>query len=72
MVSVVELAVEALARLPARDQERIGRHLLSYIEKMLELRSEIDKGSRALEAGGGEALDVEDFLRRQSERDGRG
>jgi len=71
MANAIERAVEALARLPASDQERLGRQLLSHIEKLLALRVEIDMGSRALEAAAGDTLDVEEFLRRQNERHGR-
>jgi hypothetical protein len=72
MARAIELAVAALASLPERDQERMGRQLLTYIERLLQLRVEIDRGSSAFAAGAGETLDVEDFLRRQSERHGRG
>ena len=72
MAKSVERAVEALARLPESDQERMGRQLLSHIEKLLALRLEIDKGSHALDEAAGEMLDVEEFLRRQNERHGRG
>jgi hypothetical protein len=71
MVKAIELAVEALASLPAADQERMGRQLLTYIEKLLQLRIDIDKGTRALEADAGGPLDVEDFVRLQNERHGR-
>jgi len=71
MVRVLELVFEALGRLPAADQERIGRQLLSYIEKLVRLRVEIDQGIRALETAAGVPLDVEDFLQRQNERHGR-
>jgi len=71
MVRALELAIEALASLPAADQERMGRQLLSYIEKLLRLRIEVDKGARALEDEAGVPLDVDDFLHRQNERHGR-
>ena len=48
----------------------MGRQLLTYIERLLQLRAEIDKGSGSFEAGAGEALDIEDFLHRQNERHG--
>ena len=74
MAKAVETAIEVLRSLPERDQERMGRQLLSHIEKLLALRQEIDKGSHAVDdaAGAGETLDVEEFLRRQNERHGRG
>jgi hypothetical protein len=66
----VELAVAALASLPERDQDRMGRQLLTYIERLLQLRVEIDRGSGSFEPGAGEPLDIEDFLRLQNERHG--
>lgn len=71
MVRALELAIEALSRLPAADQERMGRQLLSYIEKLLQVRIEVDKGIRALDGGGGQAVDVDDLLRQLNERHGR-
>jgi hypothetical protein len=71
MVRVLELAVEALGRLPAADQERMGRQLLTYIEKLVRLRVEIDQGVGALDPAAAVPLDVEDFLQRQNERHGR-
>jgi len=68
----VERAVAALACLPERDQDRMGRQLLTYIERLLQLRIEIDKGCGAFKAGAGETLDIDDFLRRQNERHGGG
>ena len=72
MVRILELAVEALNNLPAADQERMGRQLLSYIEKLLALRIEIEKGARVLDAEAGVPLDVADFLTQQNARHGRG
>ena len=71
MVRALELAIQALGTLPAADQERMGRQLLSYIEKLLQVRIEIEKGARALETEGGVPLDVDDFVFRQNERHGR-
>ena len=72
MAKAVETAIEALRSLPERDQERMGRQLLWHIEKLLALRLEIDKGSHALDQAAGDALDVDEFLRRQNEHHGRG
>jgi len=71
MVRALELAIEALGNLPAADQERMGRQLLTYIEKLLQLRIEVEKGIRVLEEGPAVALDVDEFLRQQNERHGR-
>jgi hypothetical protein len=71
MVRTLEKAIEEVANLPEADQEQIGRGLLSHVEKLRQLRAEIDKGIRSLDAGEGEPLDFEEFLRREHERYGR-
>jgi Arc/MetJ-type ribon-helix-helix transcriptional regulator len=68
MVGTLEKAIAEVSSLPDADQERIGQRLLSHVEKLRRLRTEIDKGIRSLDAGEGEPLDVEDFLRRKNER----
>ena len=72
MVRALELAVEALKNLPAAHQERMGRQLSSYIEKLLQLRVEIEKGIRVLETDASVPLDVDTFLVQQNARHGRG
>ena len=67
MVKTLEQAIAEVAALPDADQEQIGRRLLSHVEKLRRLRAEIDEGIRSLDAGDGEPLDVEDFLRQQNE-----
>jgi hypothetical protein len=71
MVKTLEMAIKEVASLPEADQEQIGRRLLSHVEKLGQLRAEIDKGIRSLNAGAGTSLDIEDFLRRQNELYGR-
>ncbi len=71
MVKSLELAIAEVANLPDADQEQIGRKLLSHVEKLRQLRAEVDKGIRSLDAGKGRPFDVEDFLRQKNERDGR-
>lgn len=71
MVKTLEQAIAQVAILPDADQEQIGRQLLSHVEKLRQLREEIDKGIRSLDAGEGKPLDIEDFLRRENERYGR-
>jgi len=72
MVRALELAVEALKTLPAADQERLARQLASYIEKLLQLRVEIDWGISVLERGEAAVpLDVDHFLVQQNARHGR-
>lgn len=66
MVKTLEQAIAQISRLPDADQEQIGRKLLSHVEKLTELRAEIDMGISSLDAGKGSALDIEDFLRRKN------
>jgi hypothetical protein len=44
MVRTLEKAIEEVTNLPEADQEQIGRRLLSHVEKLRQLRAEIDKG----------------------------
>jgi hypothetical protein len=66
MVRTLEQAIAQISQLPEADQEQIGRKLLSHVEKLNELRAEIDKGIRSLDANGGSVLDMEDFLRKKN------
>lgn len=66
MVKTLEQAIAQISRLPDADQEQIGRKLLSHVEKLTELRAEIDKGISSLDAGKGSALDIEDLIRRKN------
>jgi hypothetical protein len=70
MVKTLEQAIAQLSRLPDADQERIGRKLLSHVEKLNALRAEIDKGIRSLDAGKGSDLYIEDFLCRKKSEHG--
>ena len=53
MVKTLEQAISEIQRLPAEDQEQIGRTLLSHVEQLHLSRAEIDKGIRSLDAGQG-------------------
>jgi hypothetical protein len=70
IVKTLERAIAQAAVLPDTDQEQIGRQLLAHIAKLRQLRDEIDKGLRSLEAGEGKPLDVEAFLAAQNVRRG--
>jgi hypothetical protein len=70
MVKALEQAISAVATLPDADQEEIGRRLLSHVEKLRQLRAEIDKGIRSLEGSEGKPLDIAEFLNQQHQRDG--
>jgi hypothetical protein len=63
MAKILREAMEEISNLPEADQETIGRELLSHVEKLQRLRAEIDKGIHSLDAGRGNALDIEAFLR---------
>ena len=71
MVKLLEQAIAEVASLPAADQEQIGRSLLSHVEKLRKLRTEVDKGLRSLDAGEGRPLDIEEFIRESIEKHGR-
>ena len=66
MVKTLEQAIAEVERLPAEDQEQIGRTLLSHVEKLRALRTEIDKGIRSLDAGEGRESSVDDFVRQKN------
>ncbi len=71
MVKTLERAIAEIAALSDSDQEEIGRKLLSHVEKLRQLRSELDKGIRSLDGGRGKELDAEQLLAEARERYGR-
>jgi Arc/MetJ-type ribon-helix-helix transcriptional regulator len=68
MVKTLEKAIAELSNLSPSDQERIGRMLLSHIEKLHQLRAELDKACKSLDAGEGKPLDVDQFLAEMHKR----
>jgi hypothetical protein len=66
MVKTLEQAIAEVQRLPAEDQEQIGRTLLSHVEKLRALRAEVDKGIRSLDAGQGRESSIADFIRQKN------
>ncbi len=58
----MKIAMEEVFNLPEADQDTIGRRLLSHVEKLRQLRVEIEKGIRSLDAGKGTELNVKDFI----------
>ena len=70
MVGTLEQAIAQISRLPDADQEWIGRKLLTHVEKLKAIRTEIDKGIQLLDDSKGRALDLEDFLRDKNSRHG--
>ena len=69
MVKTLELAISKVATLPEAAPEQLGRELLGRIESLERLRAEIDVGLRELDAGLGEELDTEEFIRQADEED---
>ncbi len=70
-VRTLELAMVEVAGLPDADQEQIGRRLLSHVEKLRQLRREIDRGIRSLDAGEGMPVDIDEFIEQQNAEYGR-
>lgn len=68
MTKILKRAMAELASLSEADQERIGLHLLSHIEKLRLLRDDIDKGLRSLNTGEGKPIDIEEFIKRSNTR----
>jgi len=66
MVKTLEQAIAEVEALPESDQEKIGRQLLSHVEKLRSLREELDKGIRSLDAGKGRTIDIDQFIREKS------
>jgi hypothetical protein len=64
MVKTLELAFSKAAALPEAAQEKIGREVIDYIDKLNALRADIESGIRQLDAGEGRELDIDDVLRR--------
>jgi Arc/MetJ-type ribon-helix-helix transcriptional regulator len=64
MSKAINKAVAEIERLPEADQEKIGRGLLSHVEKLKRLRAAIDEGISSLDAGRGESLDIDRFVSR--------
>jgi hypothetical protein len=70
MVKTLQQAIAEVSSLPDADQEQIGRKLLSHVEKLRQLRAEIDKGIRSLDAGEGREIDLESLIRQKNEKHG--
>ena len=68
MMKALEQAIAEIAALSDADQEQIGQQLLSHVEKLRQLRREIDKGIRSLDAGEGKPLDIERLLAERNAR----
>ena len=70
MTKALEEAIHKIAMLPESDQEKIGREILSHIEKLRRLRDAIDAGISSLNLGEGRPLDTESFIRNARQEHG--
>lgn len=68
MTKLFEQAAAEVAKLPETEQDRIGRELIAHMEKLRELRGEIDRAAKSLEAGKGREIDIEDVIGRARSR----
>ena len=73
MTKALKEALAKVEKLPAPDQENIGRQMLHHVEKLRVLRDDIEAGIRSLDAGKGQELDVNDVISiaRQRHEEGR-
>jgi len=71
MIKTLNEAMQEVAALPDADQERIGREVLSHVEKLRRLRYKLDKAAASLARGEGKELDIQDVIRRAHLRHGR-
>jgi hypothetical protein len=62
MTNALKKALTEVERLPASDQENIGKQMLQHVEKLRDLREDIDAGIAELDAGEGRELDIHDVL----------
>ena len=71
MVKTLQRAIAEVASLPDADQEEIGRKLLSHVEKLRQLRADIDAGIRSLDEGKGKAIDIKQLIEKMNRDHGR-
>ena len=71
MVKTLQNAIAEVASLPDADQEEIARKLLSHVERLRQLRADIDAGLDSLDKGKGKALDIDQFLEKMNREHGR-
>jgi hypothetical protein len=72
MTNALKEALTELERLPAADQENIGRQMLQHVEKLRLLREDIDASVRSLDAGMGREVDMRDVVSRAHARHEKG
>jgi len=64
MTNTLQRAIAEAGRLPDDAQERIGRELLAYLERLHALREDIGQGIRSLDAGLGREIDIAAVIQR--------
>jgi hypothetical protein len=69
MVKTLELS--KAAALPEAAQEQLGRELLDRIERLNQLRTELEVGLAQLDAGMGKELDIEHVIKQLHEEHAR-
>jgi hypothetical protein len=68
VTKVLEEAIVEVAALPSADQEKIGREIIAYVEKLRALRADLDLGIQSLDRGEGREVTLEEILRLARER----
>jgi len=68
MSKLFEQAVAEAAKLPDSEQDRIGAELIAHLEKLGDLRKNIERAVRSLDAGVGRSVDIEDVIARARSR----
>lgn len=70
MVRALEQTIAQIVRRPDADREQVNSKRLAHIEKLKALRAELDEGFLSLDQGGGQALNMEEFLRDKNAQHG--
>lgn len=68
VTKVLEEAIVEVAALPPADQEKIGREIIAYVEKLRALRTDLDLGIQSLDRGEGREVTLDEILRLARER----
>jgi hypothetical protein len=71
MANLLKEALAQVAALPESDQETIGRELLTHVEKIRDLRGDLERGARSLDAGLGRKVKIDEIIVRAHDRYGR-
>lgn len=71
MTEALKQAIDELSTLPPSAQERIGEQLLTHVEKIRALRSQLDTAATSLDRGGGREITIDDVIKRARARYGR-